>query len=411
MGYQQRYTMGRERCCTIRHLLSAFKRSGSAPLDITISHLSVEMASILVDERDRWAQLEWSVWRPKFSTDAMKILFEEPDAKVTLASVHLKSLSHPLVVEWLEAVEPQYLQLSHCFLEPFTYTTLWDNLQHLNINNTENRPGSKASVVAFLQLVREQLVDLDLRNLQFSRTDLLETLEFPKLQHLNLTCVERWWKISAPNIATLKLVPLTSAPSNVFLNYPNLVDFYYDAYETPLSFETICAPRLVSMTLHYPTLGKPGLNFVWCTGSLELSDIVPKRITLQGVSRCGKKFYWKDLVESLRPHRRLEALYIEDIRLPPVFYKWFLKSHAQNGRILCPRLRELVVGMGFSRAQRDIDYYDKIFEQLGAQRKHSAVPIEKLSVEWPSSSKLGTTDYMDDSENDEEEEEEEDSVD
>ncbi|PVF96929.1 hypothetical protein CPB86DRAFT_473655 [Serendipita vermifera] len=396
---------GWERCYKVRHLLSAFKRSTNASLDIKISYLSVQMADALAEERERWAHLTWHVWRPNFSTEAMSILFDLVDTETTLKSVHLRSISHALVAEWVEAVEPELLDLSHCFLEPFTLLTIWDNLRCLHINDSENKTGARASVVAFLQLVNTQLEDLELFNLDFDKSDLPKVVEFPRLKHLNLSWVDRWWKISAPNITTLKLIPITSAPLTRFFNYPCLVDLYYDACNIPLPFDLICAPQLASLTLHYPAIGKPGLNFVWCTPSYELSDITPRKIVIQGLPRSSKKIYWKDLLESLRPHRRLEALHLHGLRLPPVFYKWFLKSHAQDGRILCPRLRELVVDMGFSRAQRDIDYYDRVFEELEEQRKHTVVPLEKLSVEWPVPSKLGTTDYADNAENTETEEE------
>jgi hypothetical protein len=353
------------------------------------------MVQLLLAERHRWRYLEFQKmdWHALERTeDPSEILFETPESSMNLEEFSLISQCHENVFSWLPVAKPKALRLYKCSIAPLTRITWWDGLTTLDLQDGQEHDFN-AFVCTILSSLRSQLSHLSLSQIPFTEFDLGSGMEFPRLQSLKLNQVAYWWKFSAPNIVSLRLSPSQPAPPNTVVTYPQVTNLQYSAYYTPLSWETLSLPKLVSMRLESPKVGTPGVNLIWCKEDGTLSPAPPREITISGGYKDATRIGYKDMITSLIPHTNVTKLELVDLKLPVTFYKSFLKKASQDN-VLCPRLCELVVNLSGISTKLDVTQYHEVFETLAQERRQSDSPLRRLYVTWPEILQDKPRDYM-----------------
>jgi hypothetical protein len=379
--FSGRHSYGRENCRTVKHLQGVLRLSGRALLDISASELSEEMARILVSEQWRWEQLRFYNKEFKSLSKGSKILFKVPKEPLNLKKVELYNMTDIGVARWVEAARPQHLRLVSCDMTKFCPITWWSNLQALLLNGNEESLLHGPSVHAILATVRLHLIELSIIMVDFEGI-FTEIMEFPELRNLQLLFVSHWWMILAPNVVSLRLEPVESAPKGTIFKYTQLKELVYRADKAPLLSDTFHSPQLVSISMIAALSTNPGENLVWSTAEGKVSSMAAKEISIEG-DRGIKGMNYKDVLESLRPHTGLEKLKLVYLKFPILFYKAFLRKGSKKTSLLCPALRELEVDMKHIRNKVDASQYDQLFRKITQERAESGSPLIRFYVTWP----------------------------
>ncbi|PVF96933.1 hypothetical protein CPB86DRAFT_826821 [Serendipita vermifera] len=383
-------------CRTLKDLQTILKRSGIAPLDISVCNASLKMIQTLLAERHRWRYLRFQRMQPlrrnQCIEDPSEKLFQSSNSPSNLEKFVLASDCHKNVLAWVVKAKPLTLRLTNCTITPWSRIKWWHELNTLEIEHLLDKDRKKA-VCGILASLRTQLRSLSLRLSDSEEFNLEECIEFPRLQYLKLREVDHWWDFHAPKLVSLSLHPPRPAPPTATLTYTNLLELKYNAEFAALSWETLSAPKLVSMRLLYPTLGEPGTNFVWSTSDGTLSGIVAKEINIVSYSKDATKIGYKDMLASLWPHTTLTKLHLSGLKLPLTFYKAFIKGNSEEA-MLCPQLCEFIINLAPITSSIDAAKYHKVFETLARDRRQSNSPLNLLHITWPSSTHREPKDYM-----------------
>ncbi|KAG8810982.1 hypothetical protein FRC17_002680 [Serendipita sp. 399] len=208
------YSKSRHHCADIQSLHYILSLSGNAPLDIVIEQITIEVASALIQERERWDTVE--IFTPYTAAQAAILL--DSTIPHTVRKV-VFGWEAPVAFHWLETVNPVSLSIHADVLLGGRW---WTRLQEFSFSRLSPwitlSPTTRNNLLRVLQGVCTQLTYLQLVMIPFpSQT----SLQFPRLRELSVEDVEGWQLIECSNLTRLKLGNVYSI-DGFETTYPNV---------------------------------------------------------------------------------------------------------------------------------------------------------------------------------------------
>ncbi|KAG8805675.1 hypothetical protein FRC17_005389, partial [Serendipita sp. 399] len=332
--------------------------------------ISFEVASALIQERERWDTVEFLT---PYTVEQASILFDSTIPHTVQKVVF--GWEVPVAFHWLETANPVSLSIQDDVLLGGRW---WTRLQEFSFLHTSpwTTPTltTRNSLLRVLQGVCTQLTHLELAMIPFpSQT----SLQFPRLRELSVQDVEGWQLIECSNLTTLKL-------GNVY-SIDGLETIYPNVRELDLSMWYRDGALI--------QLGLPGLDTLIVNDKFRDNiPRCPKEIcnNIKRLQLCLQTLGSSLLYDMIGEFSNLESLKIYDTPPSISFYQRFETGHQQPP--LCLSLKRISIDCSQLGHMIDKDILGKTFHGIVESRRHSH-PLKSLRVEWPLKQGGGSTEF------------------